>query len=684
MREWFTISEIAGLPDMPTAQKNCRIKLEKMSAESRKREKGKGLEYHFRSLPKAAQAALLKRELQNSSAAGVSGQQPSAATGSAIKPRGAAPYAYNPESLWAAFDAKSQTQKDKGKAKADFFALVMKLTEGENGMNFVEAMALVAGQQGIPLATARGWWYGQPGKPGLVHFHPADWMAAGVPGHVGRTATAEMSEDAWAMFKADFLRLEKPASMACYQRVMQAGVSKDWELPSEATFRRRIEREIPLTVRTLLREGEHALMRLYPAQKRSVLDMHALEWINGDGYEHNVFVLWPDGEIARPKTWFWHDIYSRKYLAYRVDKTEHTDQLILSFGDVVEQYGIPAHVTIDNTRAAANKYLTGGVSNRYRFKIKEDDPLGLLPTLGCQVHWTSVINGRGHGQAKPVERSFGWGGLSEYCDKHPAFAGAYTGHNPTAKPENYGSKAIPLETFLAVLEQVVLEINATKGRRTEVCNGILSYDQAFERSYATAPIRKATAEQRRLWLLSAEGVRVAHGGSIQLDAGAGVGMGKNRYHAEELYQHIGQKVIARFDPQALHDRVYAYTLDNKFIAEAACISAVGFGDTQAAREHARNRKTMIKATKVAAKAEQKMTALEAAALLPKVAAPTAPEAKVVKGIFPDAKKRLERLNDRELVDTDTGEVLPLKTGTDYERSFADAVAMLRATRKPSL
>ena len=54
MREWFTISEIAGLPDMPTAQKNCRIKLEKMSAESRKREKGKGLEYHFRSLPKAA------------------------------------------------------------------------------------------------------------------------------------------------------------------------------------------------------------------------------------------------------------------------------------------------------------------------------------------------------------------------------------------------------------------------------------------------------------------------------------------------------------------------------------------------------------------------------------------------------------------------------------------------------
>jgi hypothetical protein len=668
MREWFCVSELAGLPSLPATVQNIRTRAAREGWESRKRATGKGMEYHFRSLPKVTQAALLKRELKD---AAITGETPLSEPKTPSSGRGSAPYTYSPESLWAAFDRKTAAQKQKGKQKADFFHLVMKLTEGENSLNFVEALELVAAEQGISPATARGWWYGTTGKVGLVNYHPADWMAAGVSGHIGRTATAEMSEDAWEMFKADYLRLEKPASMACYQRVMAAAVSHGWVVPTEITFRRRVEREIPLTVRTLLREGEHALMRMYPAQVRTKADMHALYWINGDGYEHNVFVKWPDGTIARPKTWFWHDVYSNMFLSYRVDQTEHTDQLILSFGDVVERFGIPEHVTIDNTRAAANKYLTGGVANRYRFKVKEDDPLGLLPTLGCQVHWTSVLNGRGHGQAKPVERAFGWGGISEYCDKHPAFAGAYTGHNTTAKPENYGSKAIPLEQFLEVLEQAVRTINTREGRRTEVCGGLLSFEQAFEQSYANAVIRKATAEQRRLWLLSTEGVRVNHEACIQLEAGAGVGFGKNRYYAEALYRFVGQKVLARFDPQALHDRVYVYTLDNQFIAEAPCQAATGFGDTQAAREHTRSRKHMMNATKAKAQAEKKMSALEAAARLPKLEEPSAPEAKVVKGIFPTAGNLALQSGDEE----GQGE---------HDNSFSKAVAMLRQAKKPIL
>ena len=39
---------------------------------------------------------------------------------------------------------------------------------------------------------------------------------------------------------------------------------------------------------------------------------------------------------------------------------------------------------IDNTRAAANKDVTGGVKNRYRFKVSEDEPLGLIPQLGAE------------------------------------------------------------------------------------------------------------------------------------------------------------------------------------------------------------------------------------------------------------------------------------------------------------
>ncbi len=63
-----------------------------------------------------------------------------------------------------------------------------------------------------------------------------------------------------------------------------------------------------------------------------------------------------------------------------------------------------------------------GVPNRYRFKVKPDDPLGMIPMLGIKLHWSSVLLGKGHGQAKPIERAFGNGGLEEYIDKHIAFA----------------------------------------------------------------------------------------------------------------------------------------------------------------------------------------------------------------------------------------------------------------------
>lgn len=175
-----------------------------------------------------------------------------------------------------------------------------------------------------------------------------------------------------------------------------------------------------------------------------------MQWINGDGYLHNVFVRWFNGDVIRPKTWFWQDVKTRKILGWRCDVSENIDSIRLSFMDVVTRYGIPEdfHITIDNTRGAANKWLTGGAPNRYRFKVKEDDPKGLFLLMDAKMHWTSVVAGKGWGQAKPVERAFGVGGLEEYVDKHPALAGAYTGPNPQAKPDNYGDRAVDAELLL--------------------------------------------------------------------------------------------------------------------------------------------------------------------------------------------------------------------------------------------
>ncbi|OSC10039.1 hypothetical protein B7980_29415, partial [Escherichia coli] len=68
-------------------------------------------------------------------------------------------------------------------------------------------------------------------------------------------------------------------------------------------------------------------------------------------------------------------------------------------------------------------------------------------------------------------RAFGVGGLEEYVDKHPALAGAYTGPNPQAKPDNYGDRAVDAELFLKTLAEGVAMFNARTGRETEMCGG---------------------------------------------------------------------------------------------------------------------------------------------------------------------------------------------------------------------
>lgn len=191
------------------------------------------------------------------------------------------------------------------------------------------------------------------------------------------------------------------------------------------------------------------------------------------------------------------------------------------------------------------------------------------------------------------------------------------------------------DTFLQVLAEGIAFWNRQPKRDTEACRGILSFDAAFEQSYQASAIRKATAEQRHLLLLPAESVTV-NNGTFTLNAGGKIAARKNRYYSELLLGIKPNKVVIRFDPQSLHDAVLCYTLDGRFICAAQCIEKSGFGDTQAAREHVRNRTRFVKRTKEATTAQRRMTALEVAELMPETVAPEPPETRVVEIYRPQA------------------------------------------------
>ena len=594
-----------GMPGYPTDQsafaklikrEDWRRRLDQLGRPMARRRKGRGggWEYSERLLTRAAQIWLEKCHARKNPA-----------SPDKMEPHGTG-------DAWAWFDGLSEKKKEKARMRLSAIEKVEGLQRA--GMSKRDAVGAVSEETGTAASVIFSWFKSIAGLP------LTDRLPALAPRHGGRQRTAECDPRAWDVLKTDYLRLSQPSFTSCYRRMAAIAEAEGWTIPPARTLERRIEREIPTPVLVLTREGMDALSRMYPPQERDRTMFHALEAVNADGHKWDVFVRWPDGEIGRPMMVAIQDLYSNKILAWRVDRSENADSVRLAFADVFRNYGIPDMVWLDNGRGFASKWITGGTPTRYRFKVKPEDPAGILTGVGCEVHWTKPYSG----QSKPIERAFG-----DLCDsvaKHPTFEGAYTGNKPTAKPENYGSKAVPLETFLDIVGQGIRLHNAQPNRNTLVCQRRKSFDQAFEESYAKSLIRKAGEEQLRMCLMAAESVRAdRRSGAVRLL--------DNRYWSECLHDHRGQPLTIRFDPDNLHEGVHLYRLDGAYIGFADCIERAGFADTQAAREHGRNRNQFIKATKIAAAAERRMSLDDLARLIPAIEEVEPPETRLVRPLF---------------------------------------------------
>ena len=583
-REWFSAAELAdmALPGVPTEKKNVILMAERKDWTSAGREgiwwrprkgRGGGVEFHYSALPAEAQMKLVYDQ--------------------DVAPERPVDEAHGRrEALWSWFERlpskKRDAARERLKAVQAYDALVA------HGALSVKAQRIAAGHCGVSFNTLGRW-------RDAVESHPrCDWLPALAPHHSGRPGLATVSEPAWQAFLADYLRLEKPTLRACWERVNRQAPAQGWTWPSETTIARRID-AMPTAAVVAAREGREALDRLYPAQRRDRSALHALEAVNLDGHRWDVFVRWPDDRIARPQMLAVQDIYSGRMLAWRIDQTLHSGLVRLAFGDVIETFGVPSVCVMDNGRENAAKDITGGVPTRYRFKVLEEDPAGLLPTMGVEVHWATPYRG----QSKPIERAFR--DFATEIAKHPAFAGAYTGNKPDAKPENYASAAVPLDRFVAVINEEIARHNARPGRRGESCQG-RSFDETFFPSLQRSVVRRATEAQRRMFLMAAQGVRAKSAdGAVELFG--------NRYWSEAMSAFRGQKLIVRFDPQALHAGVSVFRMDGDWVDDLPCLDKVGFFDADGAREHARAKTQWKRAQLAMLDAERRLSLKDMAAAL---------------------------------------------------------------------
>lgn len=609
LKTHYSAKELVGLSlsTLPNSVQGILYQAKKNCWATQKRVgKGGGVEYAVKSMPEDVQAEIVVKLGK------------SAVKNLPVLAEESAPV--DAQLLWASYEQGTAKQQQKAQMKLGIMFAVAELVNG--GVKILDALALVChkhnqdGEKPVTVSALKSWWY---------QVKDADrslWLPLLMDSYGAHSESREaaFTPEAWAFFRADYFRNERPQFGSCYERLKRAASANGWVIPSPSSIKRKILREIPKTHQTYLRDGTYALSRMYPSLIRTVAGIEAMEWVNGDGYKHNVWVRWHNGHIIRPKTWLWQDVRTRKILAYRCDESENTNMIRLALLDVVNKYGIPKHLTIDNTKAAANKKMTGGVKNRYRFKVREDEVQGIIPALGIQLHWTTVRYGRGRGQAKPIERAFSHGGLGELVDKHPLLAGYHAGDNALDKPDNYqGNKAgVDYESFILALEEGIQMFNERQDRATEICQGKLSFNQAFERDYAVTEKRWATPEQLRYLLTLHEEVTLKENGTFTLKAGGEVQGLRNRYEAYELIGTNHKKVVVRYDPNNLHDAVWVYSLDGTYLAEAHCTVDAAFGDTTAAQDHSRKEREFVRHTQKAAKAAQDMAIQEAAAYMPPV------------------------------------------------------------------
>nr|WP_277924246.1 transposase domain-containing protein [Sphingomonas sp. CROZ-RG-20F-R02-07] len=509
--------------------------------------RGGGLEYHVNVLPAAARVALASMGIAVIADV-VDAPQARVLTGAA--------------QLWRWFDGTTAKVKAEASRRN---AAVGKVEFYESaGLTRSAAVSAAAKDAAIGASTLWSW------LELIVGVSAADRLPYLAPRRQGGGTEAAIDPGAWQFLVSDYLRPEQPTFSACYWRMVKDyATPRGIAVPVERTLRRKLDREVDGRLIVARREGAEALRRSLPAQERSVASLHALEAVNIDGHKFDVFVRWPDGRVGRPMMVGIQDIMSRKILAHRIDESENALATRLVFADLFRDYGIPKACLLDNGRAFASKMITGGAKSRFRFKIKDEEPTGVLTALGITIHWATPYRG----QSKPIERA--WRDFCDTISKHPALAGAYTGNKPDAKPENYGSKAIPIEEFRSVVAAGIMAHNAKSGRRTETAQGTRSFDDVFAASYAAAPIGKATVEQLRLALLTAEERTCDRQTSV-------VTLEGNRYWAPELSDHSGKKLTLRFDPDNLHGEVHVYDRTGEFICTAPAIEAVGFFDKSSA------------------------------------------------------------------------------------------------------
>ncbi len=215
-------------------------------------------------------------------------------------------------------------------------------------------------------------------------------------------------EPVWNDFLYEWLDENRPTVSLCYRSTVQWTAEFYPELldliPSEITFRRRIEKDVAYAVKTLLRDGEKAFSdRCSPYIMRMYDKLEANDCWIADNHTFDIQSYYDKNKVHRLYLTAFLDAKSGILVGWNITDSPDSQSTILALRHGIMRFGVPKCIYVDNGR----EFLTHDIGGKgHRTHGKKDnlqpEPPTILKRLGIEMRNAIVRNAK----AKPIERTF--------------------------------------------------------------------------------------------------------------------------------------------------------------------------------------------------------------------------------------------------------------------------------------
>jgi len=327
-------------------------------------------------------------------------------------------------------------------------------------------------------------------------------------------------------------------------------------IPTERTFRRHIDTDIPQAVKIYMRDGEKAMLdKCTPYIQRMYDNLNANDvWI-ADNHTLDIITIDSDTQVKhRLYVTAFQDAKSGVITGWNVTDTPSSDSTVLALRHGIERFGIPKIIYVDNGREFLN-YGFGGRGHRECKNSKENPeilPTTILERLQIEMRNAIVRNAK----AKPIERTFYT--LKNQLSK--AFEG-YCGGTILERPESLKRRIkngeIPqdyeVRQYLNLWIDGDYNVQAYGGNEQNVYQGMSRID-VWNETIKNVGIRKATNSDLNLMLMRTTQVqKVKRDGVCVKIRGEDIWF----YNPNETYKYLKENVFVRYNPADLTSaRIY--------------------------------------------------------------------------------------------------------------------------------